>query len=293
MRSLIVSIIFVALAQAQTLEGYFQKADTYISSALDRLDIWLSRSHKNEHVSFYIRASVTAAFEERYKPLYRFNIKSHFTLPRTTKKLKLFLEDFRQKEAVDNQNAKNIADVTQNDAYLFGLAYAVHRKLHYRAGMKFNSFDPFAGVGYDDLWRIHDIRIAYGINYLYYIKRHSDLRVVCNCSYPLSPSATLAWENSYRYQEKSDYRNQLHTSIKLYRTLPQSTLTYHGDIYANDTSSQGMEINYYYTGVDWTRYFLHRHLFFTLSPGIMWRNEKGYQKDFRCMLTLGVQLWKK
>ncbi|BCD67702.1 hypothetical protein [Nitratiruptor sp. YY09-18] len=293
MRFFIVSLFVITTLFANSIENFFSVADNYIYTYLDALDIWLSGVSSKVRPSFYIQASLTSAYEERHKPLYRLNLKSNFTLPRTSKKLKLFFEDFRQKEAIDNQNAENINDVTKNESYLLGLTYNVRNKLSYRVGMKLNSIDPFAGLRYDGRAHFENLHIYYGFDYRYYIKRQHDTSIFCNFTYPLSSSTTFAFENNYRYQEKSDYKNQFVTSLKLYQSHQSSNIIYHADIYANDSSSQNMEINYYYTGVDWYLYFMHHHLFTALSPGIMWRNTKGYQKDYRFMLTLGVQLWKK
>ena len=275
-------------------DGWYPTLNAFLSTSLNRLDMFLSDSNTTVEPKYFVRTGLDAAFENGESPLYRFNIKAKITLPRTMKKFKLFLEDFRQKTSVDAVNARTPEESINNNAYLLGLQYKTPKALRFKVGMKFNGFDPFAGAEYQKASTLWGVSVGYGADFRYYARRHEDLSLFCNFSYPLASSWRLAFENSYRYQRKSDYNHQAVDGLRLYHNIDANTQgTWRFDTYLTSNVRDNFHLDYYYLGYDFFKTFVKKRYFMQLSPAILWRNARGFHRSFRFMVSVGINFYKK
>ena len=288
-----VSLLCISLS-LWAQEGWYPALNSFLATSLDRLDMFLGDSNASTKPRYSIRTSLETALENGQSPLYRFNVKAKVTLPRTMKRLKLFFEDFKQKTSVDVINAQTLEESINNSAYLLGLQYNTQNALRLKAGMKFNGFDPFAGVEYRKATTFWDVEVGYGADFRYYARRHEDLSLFCNFSYPLASSWRVAFENSYRYQRKSDYNHQAVDGLRLYHTIDDDTHdTWRFDTYLASDRQDNFHLDYYYLGYDFFKTFIKKRYFLQLSPAILWRYSRGFHRSFRFMLSVGVNFYKK
>ena len=292
MRLFVSLLIFLTYVSATT--DYYPIINKYIYNSLNQLDIFLSDSNISAHPSYSIRSSIDIARESSQSTLFRFNFKAKIKLPRTMRRFKLFFEDFKQKTSIDTLNGHSIQDSINKNSYLLGLQYHAKLPLRFRLGMKINSFDPFAGIGMQKEQTWHTLFFLYGWDYRYYIHRKEDLSLRANMYKTLNNTYTLGFENSYRFEQKSEVRHQAVDGLHLYHHWSASLQDiWRADVYMNSNKNDNFRLDYYYFGCDIIKSFVKKRYFLQISPALLWRAPRSFHPSYRLMLSFGVNFYKK
>ncbi len=290
MRYFISSLLVVTHLCAFDIDTTYKSILEFLRSSINSLDIFLSDSNVSIKQRFDISTWVDTALETKRDTEFKFNIRAHLELPRTRKRLHLFLQDFKTKNSIDYQNGRNLKDSINNNSYLFGLQYLTKTGFHYKLGIKFNTFDPFAGAAWEYTHHFTSSWLYYGFNAKYYAKRHLDTLAFMNYQTKLSDRDILSFENSYRYEEDLHHLHQYLHALKIYHSATKDEIIVpHFEIYCDSDDTRSYKLNYYYAGVDYENTFYRKWLFYKLSPAVLWRMENDFDPSYRVMVSVGIR----
>jgi len=225
---------------------------------------------------------------------YSFHISTHITLPRTQKKLRLFLKDFKKDSSINEESQNTLNNSISNTPFLLGVGYISSGLLRYRAGVKFHKIspDPFVGAGIEYTRYFSKGWLYMGEYATYYLDAKFDNYLFANYQLPLNQKALFSLENSGRYTQ-DDRRYQYNHTLKLYYSFSKNEiLTPLFSIYCTQNVKEGYKLNYYFLALDYQNTIFRRWLFYNLEPGFIWRREENFNGDFRILFRIGIRFAK-
>ncbi|BAF70418.1 hypothetical protein [Nitratiruptor sp. SB155-2] len=283
-----VSVLF-----AGVLDTWHQKIEDFFGNTIERLDKFLSESNESVSQKYSLETSLRVFTESKKAGSgYKFNITSKIPLPRTEKKLYLFLQDFKRTTSVDEQSGNNIRDSIDNNSYLLGLFFKPKSKLKYRAGIRFHTItpDPFAGVVFHDMVQFDQKnRLEYGDSLYYYLDRKLDNTLYANYIYHINSAQYFAFENSYRYIQEPNKEHQILDSFKLYTTLNKKRFVIPSfQVYSTANQKRSYHLDYIYLGCTYHDTILRPWLFYEVAPAVLFREINNFQASYRVDFTVGI-----
>ena len=287
------SILLIALPLAAfDIDELYKKTLESIANLLKKTDIFLSDDNRSIKQRFNIATSIETVTETYQPTLFRFNVKANIELPRTQKKLHLFLQDYEKSNSIDKTYSKNIQDSIQNTSYLFGLQYLTKSNLSYRVGLRFRKVtpDPFLSARWSQTSYLTDSSWVYFGDKLFYYMRHKwDNTLFAHYQHKLNDNMLFSFENSYRYETKPQDENQYVHALKLYISGSRYELFIpRAEIYCHANNQSSYKLNYYYLGFSYRNIFYRKWLFYQIAPAVLWRIENGFRPSYRLSFSVGV-----
>ncbi|MRI58766.1 MAG: hypothetical protein C6H99_04570 [Epsilonproteobacteria bacterium] len=262
-----------------------------IATTLEQTDIYLSDDNRSIKQRFNIATSLEMVTETYQPTLFRFNVRANIELPRTQKKLHLFLQDFEKSNSIDKTYAKNIEDSIQNTSYLFGLQYLTRSNIAYRAGLRFRKVtpDPFLSARWSKTHYFKDSWIYFGDKLYYYVRHKWDNTLFAHYQYKLNDQALFSLENSYRYEKRPNEENQYVHALKLYLSRGRyELLVPRAEIYLHSNNDSSYKLHYYFAGFSYRNVFFRNWLFYEIAPAVLWRIENNFRPSYRLGVSVGI-----
>ncbi len=286
-----ISLFFSISLFAVTIDEYYKDTLSFLTDTIRSIDVLLSDNNVSLKQKFSIRTSVDTIMESREPIRFRFNFRANLSLPRTQKRLNLFLQEFRKSDNIEDETQNSINRSIQDRSFLIGLQYLTRHNLTYRLGVRFRGIspDPFIMAGWENTTYFNNnLWIYYGDRAYYYIDRHLDNRLFASLQSRLDNRSLFTLNNSYRYQEYIKEHQFTHAltwfrSIDRYKFFSPTIM-----LYATQSPDHGYRISNYYIGITYHDRFYRDWLFYEIEPGLIWRDEYNFKLGFRCLLRVGV-----
>ncbi len=284
-------------ASAGIFDQWHEKLQDFFGNSLEKLDKFLSESNETVSQKYSLETSIRAFAESRNGDHgFKFNINAKVSLPRTQRKLYLFLQDFKKTGSIDEKSGNSLANSISNSSYLFGAVLKTATKLKFTAGLRFHTItpDPYIGAQYNDTIKLNPKSwIDYGDRLRFFVDNKLDNLLFCNYDHILNSDTTFAFENSLRYLQEPSKESQLLNALKLYVTLGSDRyLIPRAEIYSTINVDRSHHIDYYYAGIDYHDTIWRKWLFYEVSPAVVWRETNHFNESYRISFTVGVRFSK-
>ena len=289
MRFFVSALLLLPLFGA-SVDEYYHKTFEYLRQSINSLDIFLSDDNRSVRQKFSIRTSIETITESRERTRFRFNFRANLSLPRTQKKLNLFLQEFRKSDSIDNETQNEIDRSIKERSFLLGLQYITKAHLSYRAGIRFHKIspDPFVSASWEDTLYFGKNWLYYGDRLAYYLDRHLDNRAFAIFQHKVDEHTLFSFENSYRY---TDYlkEHQITNAIAWYRSLGKyEFISPRFEIYSLKEENGALHLDYYYAGITYESRFFRKWLFYRVEPAVVCRKTYHFKPGLRLMLRVGI-----
>ncbi len=291
MRYFLSFLLFLAPLYSFDIDRLYDTTLKAIANTLEQTDIYLSDDNRTIKQRFNIATSLEVVTETYQPTLFRFNVRANIELPRTQKKLHLFLQDFDRSNSIDKTYAKTIRDSIENTSYLFGLQYLTRSNIAYRAGLRLRkvSPDPFVSARWNKTHYFKDSWIYFGDKLFYYVRNKWDNTLFAHYQHKINDHALFSFENSYRYETKPNEENQYVHALKLYLSRGRyELLVPRLEIYLHANNDNSYKLNYYYAGFSYRNVFFRDWLFYEIAPAVLWRIENDFRPSYRLGFVIGI-----
>ncbi|BCD60626.1 MULTISPECIES: hypothetical protein [unclassified Nitratiruptor] len=293
MKYLLSFIFTVSVLYAGVLDTWHKKIEDFFGNTIEKLDKFLSESNASVPQKYSLETSLRVFTEsKKIGSGYKFNITSKIPLPRTQKRLYLFLQDFKRTTSIDEQSGNNIRDSIDNNSYLLGLFYNTKSKLKFRAGVRFHTItpDPFVGATFTHTYPFDQKnRIEFGNSLYYYLDRKLDNTFYANYIHQFNATQNFAFENSYRYIQDQENEHQILNSFKLYTVLDANRFTIPSfQFYSTTNQKRSYHVDYLYLGIKYHDTIWRKWIFYELTPAVLFREINNFQASYRVDFTVGI-----
>ena len=288
-----IMVLTLWVQAAGIFDQWHEKLQDFFGNSIEKLDKFLSKSNESLPQKYSLETSIRAFAESRNGAhAFKFNINAKVPLPRTQKRLYLFLQDFKKTGSIDEKSGNSLANSISNSSYLFGILLKTPTKLKFSAGIRFHTItpDPYVGAQYNNTIKLSPKSwIDFGDRLRFFVDNRLDNLLFCNYGYTLNHDATFAFENSLRYLQEPLKESQLLNALKLYITLGSDRyLIPRTEIYSTINADRSHHIDYYYAGIDYHDTIWRKWLFYEISPAVVWRETNHFNESYRISFTIGV-----
>jgi len=287
-------ISFTLFASTETaVDTLYKDTLRSLSTLLREVDMALGDSNKTDiKQRFNIRTALSVISESRKGTKFKLSVKANLSLPRTQKRINLFLSDYRRSDSIDENTNDTLTDTIKNTSFLLGLQYMTKHNLRYKAGIRFRNIspDPFVAVEWEDTSYISSKSwIYYGDRLYYYSKNRLDNQLFVNFQLRNRDKAVWSFENSYRFEQEPDLEHQFTHTLAYYLSLGRyETLVPKIEFYFNKNSHQGYKLNYFFGGAEYESRIFRKWLFYQISALMIFRNEYSFKPGIRTTFTIGI-----
>jgi hypothetical protein len=270
----------------QSLHVYSENVDRYISSS----DEAITYNDDTEKTSLDMAPFIT--LEDRYDSQFRFKFHASVKLPRTSKILKLSLENFNESDSIDDYG--NHTGNNNNNDYLLGLEYFSYDKnmamMRFGAGIKTNNgnIDPYFSFTMRKYLYINEWHLTLSEKLRYFLNIHVDNRIEANLGYFINSTTKFRLINSYRYKDE-DSSHELTNILRIHKLLSNKKNIYADlNIYSFEDDKNKFDISYYKAGIHFYHRFYKNWIYYEVEPSLMFRIENAYKPTARIFLSIGV-----
>lgn len=299
----LVMMLYVPIcSNAGEQSGYIDKTHQLLSEWIydtsNKIDTFFGRKDIEFHTKnkSYLNLSFDTYSEEHTNSAYRFNAKLRIRLPKTQKRLHLVFEDFKDTISADQQTSSNVGNTVGDNSYILGVELdKIDTKfinVKYGSGVHFSGITPDAYISLylsKTFYKKYNWELGINNNAKYFARKHFDNTMQLLIYKIINENYKFTFLNEYHYAEDNNQLNETVNALILDKYInPKEGVSGSFSLYSSGDDQNDFKLHYYLAEVSYKRFFYHNFAFYSLSPGVIFRDSDNFKPRMRAVFRVGV-----